>query len=217
MIWYLSNLFFQGSCLLAWYLNRHRLPGWAIYPAFMVLITLLTESVAAYYWLVLRQNNLFLFHGLVPVQYALLMIPYSITGSNIYIRTGIRVSMIVVALSGILFATTVQPLTVYNTYTQLLSYSLLTLWTALSLWRLLNSDDPERIGTNPLFWISAGIIFYAVSSFVITGMLNYLIRYAYPWATLLYYFTTLVAFVLYAVFTLAFYSQRLFSHHYATD
>lgn len=217
MIWFLSNLFFQGTCLLAWYLNRHRLPAWSSYPVMMVFITMLTESVAAYYWLVLRQNNIFLFHGLVPIQYTFLILPYRLVSTDQRIRTGILLSILLIYTAEVLFALSVQPVTVYNTYTQLLAYSFLTLWTAIYLWNLLNDHDHERISTNPMFWMSAGIMFYAVSSFVITGMLNYLIHYAYSWATILYYFTTIITFILYVIFTLTFYSPYLFNRRHASD
>lgn len=168
------------------------------------------ELVAAYYWLILVKNNLFLFHILVPIQYAFLVTPYYFSVLLKKFKTYIFLSILTVFLSAILFSLTIQPLSVYNTYTQLLVYILLLTWAALFILKLLNDKAMLSIEREPLFWISLGIIVYSTTNFVITGTLNYLIVHDIDWAKILYNVTTLVAFIMYIIFTFSFFSPKVF-------
>ncbi|GAB3994032.1 hypothetical protein GCM10028807_30820 [Spirosoma daeguense] len=209
MGWLIANIFFQSCGLLGWYLNRKQLPARLSYIALMIVATLLIETIA---YLLLRQsrNNLFLFHFLAPIQYALLVFPYSQIMRERVIRNGILVSIGAVFVVAIIFALTVQPITVYNTYTQLLAYILLTIWASLYLWQLLTDDVLILVEREPLFWISIAIIFYAVTNFVIMGTINYLIANNIYWARILYNITTVVAFIMYGLFAFSFFSYRIF-------
>lgn len=214
MSWFLANLFFQCCCLLGWFVNRKQLPAKLNFIALMVLTTLLFELLAAYFWLVLKKNNLFIFHILVPAQYLLLALPYYFSSKGSGSKIAIITSILLVYAIALLLALTIQPINIYNTYTQLTAYVLLIIWSTLFLWNLLNDEAKISIERDPLFWISIGIIFYAVVNFVITGTLNYLITYSLYWAKILYSITTVVAFMMYSIFTFSFFSHKLFKGSY---
>ncbi|WP_159478698.1 hypothetical protein [Dyadobacter sp. 3J3] len=210
MWWLIVNIFLLSNCFLGWYVNKVHLPARFVFFGAFAIVTMVCESIAAYYWLVLEKNNLFLFHFLTPVQYVLISLLFQNFGSPMRLHRTILFSYLLVCLFAIYNAIFLQPVYKYNSYTQLLCFTLLICWSLFYLVGLISARLESSLEGNPMFWVSVGTLFCSTTNFIITSMMNYLVERQYDWASKLYDFTTIVAFIMYIVFILGLYASRIF-------
>lgn len=131
-------------------------------------------------------NNLFLFHILTPVEYALISLFYTRVIVDASIKRAIRVSIPLFAVLCIIFAVYIQTLTENNSYIAILESILLICWTLFFLREVLLFNPVTALLRYPLFWISIGILIYFTENLVLDGILAYLIRNTFGLARLVY-------------------------------
>lgn len=168
----------------------------------LLLLTLLFEVYAAF--LMFNQvRNLYLFHYLTPLQYVLTALLFRSTLHSVRFRTIITYSIPVFLVISLLISLTVQGTNDYNSYALMLKSLLTTCWVLCYFREIFSGLRLVRLETEPMFWVSTGMLFYALGSFFAEGLMNYLLLQSYPFALQLYYLSVLLGYLLYSAFLVA--------------
>jgi hypothetical protein len=206
---YITLLVILASIVVFFIKYAHTGKALRLLGAFL-LITFAAESYANYL-LYHEIRNLYIYHLLVPVQYSLLAVIYAYAIENTIMKKVILISVPLFIATSALFASTIQPLTAYNSYAASIKNILLTVWVLCyyrELFVLLHVSHIER---EPFFWISTGILFYSLGDFFVEGLMNYLISHNRALAEKMYYVYFLLNLLLYFTFMMAFLCKDIFS------
>jgi hypothetical protein len=161
-----------------------------------------------------KLNNLFIYHVLVPVQYAIYSLIYYLRIDSGSIKKIILLSVFLVAAAALVLALTIQPLHSYNSYVIVLSNFLIVMWILLYYRQLFIQLKIIKLEREPLFWISTGLLFYAFGSFFVEGLMKELIDYSLALASK-YYYNILIVLVsfLYVMFIVSFLCRDVFRNY----
>lgn len=157
------------------------------------------------------ENNLFIYHILTPIQYTFYAFIYYTAVHAASVKKVILFSIPVVILAALAFSVTVQPADSYNSYTIVLGNAFILIWIFTYYRETFQQLKIIRLEREPLFWISTGLLFYALGSFFSEGLMNYLIAHTPDLARKYYYAITVVLIgFLHIMFILSFLCRRLF-------
>jgi len=172
-----------------------------------LLVTLLLEGYAAYLMLE-GIRNLYVYHLLTPLQYALYaFLFYLMAGSSIHKRL-ILFSIPLFALVSFLLSGYVQQTNEFNSYALSLKNILLVGWALLYYRDVFMRLRVNRLETEPFFWVSTGLLFYSLGCFFVYGFMNQLIKTSHQMTLTLYYITLFLGYLLYITFAVAFVLHR---------
>lgn len=176
------------------------------------LIGLLCVFVASIYLVRVAglNNNLFLFHIATPVEYTVLGLLYYGIMVKLMVKQWILFSIPVFVLLSIFFSLFVQKIDVSNTYSIIISSTLLSLWSLFFLREVLLFRPATRLLRFPMFWISAGVLFYYTGSLLIEGMLNFMMDHNMPLAQRLYRIVYIFKYLLFILFIISAFCQTAF-------
>ena len=188
--------------ILLWALKYRSLETSLRLLGLMLLLTLLFEAYAAF--LMFNQvRNLHLFHILTPLQYVCTALIFRCALQTAWYRQAIAYSIPAFLVTSVLISLSVQGPSDYNSYALMLKSLLTTCWVLCYFREIFSSLRLFRLETEPMFWVSTGMLFYALGSFYAEGLMNYLLLQAYPLALYLYYFSVLLGYLLYGTFVVA--------------
>jgi hypothetical protein len=178
-----------------------------------LLVTFVFELYANYL-LYYSIRNLYVYHILIPVQYALLAGIYIYALVNRTLKRIIVFSIPVVVVVSAVFAFTIQPITAYNSYAVSIKNILLAAWVLCYYRELFVLLHVSRIEQEPLFWISTGLLFYSLGDFFVEGLMNHMISHSMDLAQKFYYVYYLLNILLYLSFIMAFLCKDIFTQKY---
>lgn len=180
---------------------------------FLFVVTLPFEAYGGYLQS-FRVNNLFIYHVLIPVQYAFYALIYYQCIESTSVKKSILLSVPLVAAAAIGLAFTIQPVSSYNSYVIVLCNLLILAWIMIYYRQIFVQLKIIRLGPEPMFWISTGLLFYCLGSFFVEGLMKRLIEQSPQLATRYYYniFMVLVSF-LYIMFMIAFLGRDFFTKY----
>jgi hypothetical protein len=209
---YITLLIILGSIILFFIKYAHTTKELRLLGAFL-LVTFVFELYANYL-LYYSIRNLYVYHILIPVQYALLAGIYVYAIENLVLKRVILFSIPLFIVISAVFAFTIQPLSEYNSYAVSIKNILLASWVLCYYRELFVLLHVSRIEQEPLFWISTGILFYSLGDFFVEGLMNYLISHSMDLAKKFYYIYYLFNILLYITFIMAFLCKDIFSKKY---
>jgi hypothetical protein len=120
-------------------------------------------------------NNLFVYHFLIPLQFITVMMLYYQVFLNSFIRRSLIWLGILFTLFSIIMSATLQPLSDYNSYSILLKYTLIVLIVMFYFYETFRVTLYPEIHKHSLFWISVGFLFHSISNIFLEGLSNYLL------------------------------------------
>ena len=168
------------------------------------LVTALTMGGAlAYVFVARHHSNLFIFHGLIIVQYSLLAAMYAGILHNKALKRIALVSIPTFAFIALLIASTIQPWNQVNSYATILFNLLITFFAAAYIQVLFSNKYIKRVEREPLFWVSAGLFFTSLGNFFVQGLLNYLLQQSNQAALTVYWVEELMGMILTSLFIVA--------------
>ncbi|PRY09839.1 hypothetical protein CLV24_11743 [Pontibacter ummariensis] len=198
--------FFFGLLLLnliLWALSFKRLHEALKALGYPLLATLFIEGYAAYL-LFNNTRNLYLYHILTPLQYALFsVVAYKALTSFTY-RRAILLSIPIYLLISFFITLFLQGLSEYNSYALSIKNALLACWALLYYRETFADLKVVRLEKEPLFWVNTGMFFYSLGSFFVDGLMNQLLVQSYELAHTLYYINVFLGYFLYISFLIAF-------------
>lgn len=158
-----------------------------------------------------KQNNLFIYHILTPIQYTFYAFIYYFAVHAESVKKIILFSVPVVILAGLALGFTIQPVTSYNSYTIILSNLFTIVWIFTYYRETFVQLKIIRLEREPLFWISTGLLFYSLGGFFVEGLMNYLIEQSPQLAPKFYYrITVVLVCFLHVMFIISFLCSSLF-------
>ncbi len=144
-----------------------------IYQVLALVVTILAIVLIIY---VRLDNNLFLFHIFTPVEYTLLAVFFSEVIASPRSRRLIVYSIPAFIGASIVFTLFIQKIGENNSYITIIEAILVICWSLLFFRELLLTKQVSALHRYPLFWIVAGLLFYFTETFVIEGLLAYMIN-----------------------------------------
>ncbi len=207
------NLFFISIIILLFIIKYQTITIEQKVLGILFMITLPFELYGGYLQS-FKLNNLFIYHVLVPVQYAIYSLIYYLRIDSGSIKKIILLSVFLVAAAALVLALTIQPLHSYNSYVIVLSNFLIVMWILLYYRQLFIQLKIIKLEREPLFWISTGLLFYAFGSFFVEGLMKELIDYSLALASK-YYYNILIVLVsfLYVMFIVSFLCRDVFRNY----
>lgn len=178
-----------------------RLLGYAI------LITFLFELYAVNLMFNMTRN-LYVFHLLTPIQYALYALVFFKTLQDRKLQRFILLSIPLFFLAALLITFYLQPPSEFNAYTSSMKNVLLACWVLLYYKEVFTGLRIIRLSREPMFWVSTGLLFYSLGSFFLYGLMNHLLVKSYEIAHMLYYFSEFLGYILYITISIAFLFAR---------
>jgi hypothetical protein len=134
-----------------------------------LLITSVKE-IACLYLAFKHQNNLFIYNSFRIVEFALLPLMFQYKLTNGKLKHAIKYIIGGVFLVYIINLVFFQGLYVFNTYTIIVGRIALIFITLTFFFELLQKVETTSLYREPMLWISTGILFYSVGSFLIHGL-----------------------------------------------
>lgn len=168
------------------------------------LFTTILHSCAAYYFILKKGNNQFIFHFLTPIQYLFFCMYFYFLQNNYKLKKVIIGSIPIFILTSFIISFTIQKFDFYNSYSLIGQNFLVTIWALLYFKSILESDKFDKLERKPTFFISSAILIFSLSDFFIEGVMNYMINKKLAYSLQLYYISEIISFILYAIFILAF-------------
>ncbi len=180
---------------------------------FLFLVTLPFEAYGGYLQS-FKANNLYIYHVLIPVQYAFYALIYYYCIESRSVKKSILVSVPLVVVVAMGLAFTIQPVSSYNSYVIVLCNLLILSWILIYYRQIFVPLKIIALGREPMFWISTGLLFYCLGSFFVEGLMKQMIEQSPEMASRYYYsiFMGLVSF-LYIMFIIAFLCRDLFTKY----
>ncbi|WP_018478955.1 hypothetical protein [Pontibacter roseus] len=138
-------------------------------------IILLVEA-GGLYTRELGQNNVWLSHLYVPLEYMLLSLAMALGFRNKTIRQGIYLSIALVLVFAIANVVLWQPLDKMNSHVRALSSTLMSLQALLYLYKAFMDVTNVKLLRDPFFLLSIGILIYFVGTVFLFAFLEDMIR-----------------------------------------
>jgi len=174
---------------------------------YILFITLLFEGYSLY--LMLQGiRNLYLFHILTPLQYALYSVLFYLVIREKRARRLILITIPLGVLASALITLFIQPPSEFNSYASSLKNILISCWVLLYYRDVFTQLNVIKLDREPMFWVSTGLFFNSLGSFFLFGLMNDLLEQSYELAHLLYYFSEFLGYVLFLTFAIAFLLNR---------
>ncbi|QNF35305.1 hypothetical protein HUW51_22245 [Adhaeribacter swui] len=177
---------------------------------FIVLVTLPFELYAGYlqsYTI----NNLFIYHILIPIQYSFYAYIYYCYIEFKIMKKLILVSIALVLVMAAILAFTIQPPDTYNSYVIILTNFFICIWVLAYYRQLFVHLKITDLKTEPLFWISNGLLLFALGDFFVEGLMKALLDQSLRMARWNYYYIYLpLLCTLYITFIISFLCRSIF-------
>lgn len=156
-------------------------------------------------------NNLFVYHPLTPIQYTLVALLFLQVIKNKVAKQWITRSIPVFWVIAAFFTCLMQPLTEYPTYSFLINYVLTIAIVLFYFIEILNSPHEQMLIKEPAFWIGTGLLFHSVGNVFAKGISNEFLKNSDPLFFLLDTVSSLLNYVLFSCFIIAFVLTPKFS------
>ncbi|QMU26836.1 hypothetical protein [Adhaeribacter radiodurans] len=178
---------------------------------FIVLVTLPFELYAGYLQS-FTINNLFVYHILIPIQYGFYAYIYYCYIEFKIIKKLILISIALVIGASVFLAFTIQPPDTYNSYVIILTNFFLCIWVLTYYRQLFVQLKITDLKMEPLFWISNGLLLFALGDFFVEGLMKALLDQSLRMARWNYYYIYLpLLCTLYITFIISFLCRDIFS------
>jgi hypothetical protein len=168
------------ACTLVAYFTavekKCRYRQWVI--LYLVLALVTTVTAISLIRLAGVKNNLFLFHVYTPLEFVVLSLLFHDMMTSHRIRRLIRFTIPAFLLLCLAFSLWVQPVHSNNSYCIIIGSILIITWVLLFLREVLLRQEVTSLSRYPMFWISAGVLFYFAGHLLIEGMLNYMMSHS---------------------------------------
>ncbi|PZR36025.1 MAG: hypothetical protein DI538_14500 [Azospira oryzae] len=205
------HFFFLAFALLSWRytLPRNRRLAYIYFIGMYLLATCIGDGLAATimlnrYLAKTLVSNLFLYHLLVPVQYAIIALIYGSVISNDRIRRWIRFSIPVFLLLSFGTSISIQGIKEYNSYATLLKHGLVIVFVLIYFRELILDTPYAKIYHQPIFWISLGFLFHSALNIMLEGVSNYLQTYGKHQYDVVYFLYSTSNYCLFLLFGIGF-------------
>ena len=176
----------------------------------LIIVTLPFELYAGYLQS-FNSNNLFVYHILIPIQYCFYAYLYYRYIAFKIIKKLILASIGLVITAAVVLALTIQPLTNYNSYVIILTNFLLCAWVLSYYRQIFVQLTIVNLKQEPLFWISTGLLFFALGDFFVGGLMKALLEQSLVMARWYYYNIYVpVLCLLYVLFIISFVCRDIF-------
>lgn len=142
---------------------------------YLVVWAVLMHLATGIYYFFGFENNLFIFHLLVPASYAILSEFFYEQFESKNIKRCLIFSVYLFTGICILLSLLVQPFNVNNSYAVILQSVLIVFWVLLYLRQIYNSSGIMMVHTSIAFWFSIGLLIHFIGKLFIQGSLNYFI------------------------------------------
>lgn len=142
----------------------------------LLSITLVTELVAVYLKIIDR-NNLFLFHFLAPVEYALYALIFFYNYKTQAARRLALVSIPLFLVTSFIFSFYFEGVRNNNSFSVIMSSLMISIFSIIYYYELIWETPDADIRSKPLFWICIGLLFYNSGNLITIGSLNYLLHH----------------------------------------
>ncbi len=169
---------------------------------------MMTDFLSEYVW-----NNLFLYHILTPVQYTLVVLMYRTVIRAPRVERVMLLSVPLFWLAALAFVLFVQHINEYATYSLLLKYCLTIAIVLYFLHQVLSAPAEYDLTREPPFWIGVGFIFHAAGNIFVQGVANPFLINSDPFFKVLNTISSMLNYVLFLSFTVAFLRTRKDSNH----
>ena len=176
------HFLFLSFALLGWLNIKGPRRSYVLFAGLFLLFTFLFDGLAVSimlnkYLANFFKSNLFLYHILTPIQFALIMLLYNnvITG-----KFWKKITVIVIPLFTFLclfFTFYVQGFMQANSYSILIKYTVFILIILIYFYELLSATPYVKIYKEPVFWFSIGFFFHSTFNIFLDGFSNYLHTY----------------------------------------
>lgn len=143
----------------------------------LVLITFIMDGVSTFFWLK-KMNNTFISNFHTLIQFLLISYIYQIHFKGFIKKNTIaiiNVAFTSVWLINMMFG---QGFFLMNTYTKTLESIILIIFSLNSFYQFARELKVERLGSNPMFWFSSGILIYFSSNIFIFILNNVVLEYS---------------------------------------
>lgn len=202
--------------IILYALNHKRNSVFTRLAVLYIAVTVVFDGVAAAIWLTdflsgIVTNNLFVYHILTPLQYTIFMLMFSKVVKKHAVKRWMLYSIPAFWIISVLFTLFVQPLDEYPTYGFLVKYLLIIPVILYLLMEILNDPDDYVLTREPVFWIGTGFLFHSVGSVFAQGISNELIKHSDPLFLKLNDIYSVLNYILFACFIVAFVSRFKFS------
>jgi len=176
----------------------------------LIAVTLPFELYAGYLQS-FNINNLFVYHILIPVQYCFYAYLYYCHIEFKSIKKLILLSVALVITAAVVLGLTIQPPDYYNSYVIILSNFLICVWVLTYYRQLFVHLRIINLKREPLFWISTGLLFFALGDFFVEGLMKALLEQSLTMARWYYYNIYVpVLCLLYVLFIISFICRDIF-------
>jgi hypothetical protein len=199
---YLNFILLSLNCFL-WLIQLPKLRQPLKILGCILVITLIAESFA-FQLLKKKENNLFIFHLLVPLQFIFYTMIFYFESKRRSVKRIMVASIVLVCIMSIALSLKTQGIDEYNSYVTMARHFFLVIWILLFFRRMLVEVEIPNPLHEPMFWISTGLLFYSLGSFFIEGYMNMLIDAAPEVAKRLYFVNVLLGLFMYLLFLAAF-------------
>ncbi|WP_242917390.1 hypothetical protein [Pontibacter liquoris] len=177
-----------------------------------LLLTLVVEGFAAYL-MFHNIRNLYLYHFLTPLQYALFALVFYKVLTGTRLRQAVLASLPLYLAASTYFTLCLEGLSEYNSYALSLKNVLIVCWALGYYKEVFESLQVTRLTHEPMFWVSTGLFFYSLGSFFVDGLMNQLLSDSFELASALYYISIFLEYLLYITFLIAFVLERKASQY----
>ncbi len=175
------------------------------------LVTYPFEWYASFVQVQGGDNNLFVYHLLVPIQYLVFALIYYFAIASAAVKKIILCSIPCYSVISAWLTLTVEPFEIYNSFAIMLENALLALWVLVYYKELFLRRTPVVLKREPIFWISTGLLFFSVGDFFAEGLMSTVIGLDPQLAKLLFYAIYVpLLFFFYLMCTTAFVCRELF-------
>jgi hypothetical protein len=117
------------------------------------------------------------------------------------IQMSIYLSIFIFPLASIILTETIEPLSVYPSFSIMLKSVLISAMAFFFFKEVLNNQKYTALEREPLFWFVAGIIIYAIGSFFTEGIMKYAIKINRFVANKLFYISLILSYI-FRIFTI---------------
>jgi hypothetical protein len=170
----------------------------------LLILWLMTSASAVYLSTVAKwKNNLFLFHISTPLEYLILATLYRKVIIDVQLKKITAISVPVFVVLSVLSSLFLQKADENNSDAILLESVLLISLSLFYLREVLTLRQVPELHRFPMFWISAGILFYYTGNLLIEGLLNYMIAHSIALAKRAYFFGHVFKYLIFILLIIA--------------
>ena len=151
--------------------NKSRLEASQDYLLVLVFIAFVVQVVANILWLY-SNNNLFLMHFYVPVEFGLIMLLYSKWLQKWIMKAHFYFGILFFLAFSIINSLFVQSIYEFNSNAITLAYILYIGMAIFYFYKILNEEKLTPLEKNPKFWINTSILIYFSASLLVSSLSN---------------------------------------------